>query len=326
MTTSSSRTLRLPLPIRLGLAWRQFGVGARDPSLRRFTDEALRASMTPDGPVTLHVRVDPRAGECGEASAEAWGPGRHWILDRLPDLLGAHDDLTDWYPDRHEVVARYARRDRGTRIVRGGRVEDVLFLTILGQKVTGFEAARGWHTLLRAHGTPAPGPGGMVVPPTAEVLQQLPDWEYRRAGVELARSRRIRTAAERIVWLEEATTMSPDEALARLTALPGLGIWTASVVQRMALGDADAIEVGDYHIPDIVAWNLAGEDRADDDRMEELLEPFRPHRGRALLLILHHGRGKPAYGARMSPGTLSSAAYRDTARDVSRHHAGRRQR
>ena len=40
--------------------------------------------------------------------------------------------------------------------------------------------------------------------------------------------------------------------------------------------------VGDYHFPNTVAWALAGEARADDDRMLELLSPYAGQRGRVL--------------------------------------------
>ena len=53
-----------------------------------------------------------------------------------------------------------------------------------------------------------------------------------------------------------------------------------------AAGDADAVPVGDWHLPGHVGNALAGEPRADDARMLELLEPFRPHRGRVLRLLV----------------------------------------
>ena len=52
------------------------------------------------------------------------------------------------------------------------------------------------------------------------------------------------------------------------------------------------MSVGDYHLPNLVAWALAGEPRGTDERMLELLEPYRGHRGRVQQLLeaggLHH--------------------------------------
>lgn len=56
-------------------------------------------------------------------------------------------------------------------------------------------------------------------------------------------------------------------------------------VAALALGDPDAVPVGDYHLPALVAWNIAGERTADDARMLELLEPYRPHRYRTIRLV-----------------------------------------
>jgi 3-methyladenine DNA glycosylase/8-oxoguanine DNA glycosylase len=55
------------------------------------------------------------------------------------------------------------------------------------------------------------------------------------------------------------------------------------------LGDADAVPVGDLHLPHEVGSALAGEPHADDTRMLELLEPFRGQRFRLLRLLLAAG-------------------------------------
>ena len=93
--------------------------------------------------------------------------------------------------------------------------------------------------------------------------------------------------------------MAPTDARKRLSALPGIGAWTAAEVALVALGDADAVSVGDYHLPDQVAWALAGEPRADDARMLELLEPWRGHRGRVLRLLGAGAGAAPRHGPRM---------------------------
>ena len=84
-----------------------------------------------------------------------------------------------------------------------------------------------------------------------------------------------------------------------MTALPGLGPWTAAEVAVRALGDADAVSVGDYHLPNLVGSVLAGERGGDDARMLELLEPYRPHRARVIRLI--ESAGSALWGARRGP-------------------------
>lgn len=296
---SRTRIVRLSLPLDVRPSLAPLRMGRWDPTIRLAPDQVLRASWTPDGPATLHARA-----ATGEAACEAWGPGADWALDHAPGLLGAHDDVTDFVPGRHPAVARFARRLPGLRMIRSGQVADVLVPTILGQKVTGLEATRAFTFLVRHHGRPAPGPGGLRLPPDPATLASLPTHVYHRAGVERTRAVTILEACRRIARLEEAASMSAEDAQRRLTAVRGVGPWTAAIVARVALGHTDAVETGDYHLPNVVAWNLAGEDRADDQRMLALLAPFAPHRGRALRLIELAGQGAPRHGARMAPGPI----------------------
>jgi 3-methyladenine DNA glycosylase/8-oxoguanine DNA glycosylase len=84
--------------------------------------------------------------------------------------------------------------------------------------------------------------------------------------------------------------MPLEDAYRRLRAIVGVGPWTAARTALIALGDPDAVPVGDLHIPHMVTWALAGERRGSDERMLELLEPFRGHRGRAIRLMLAGAR------------------------------------
>jgi 3-methyladenine DNA glycosylase/8-oxoguanine DNA glycosylase len=93
--------------------------------------------------------------------------------------------------------------------------------------------------------------------------------------------------------LARAARLHPNAFQPALRSLPGVGPWTAAEVAGVALGDPDAVSVGDYHLPHQVTWALAGEPRGDDGRMLELLEPYRGQRGRALRLITLAGIGPP---------------------------------
>jgi 3-methyladenine DNA glycosylase/8-oxoguanine DNA glycosylase len=93
--------------------------------------------------------------------------------------------------------------------------------------------------------------------------------------------------------LEATLALTPAEAGRLMITLPGVGPWTAAEVTAVAFGDPDAVSVGDYHVPHQVARALAGEDRADDARMLELLAPFRGHRARVVRLIVHAAIREP---------------------------------
>ena len=93
--------------------------------------------------------------------------------------------------------------------------------------------------------------------------------------------------------------MTLPDAHRRLQALPGVGPWTSAEVAIVALGDADAVSVGDFHLPHLVSYALAGEPRGTDERMLELLEPYRGQRGRVQLLLEAGGITAPRFGPRM---------------------------
>lgn len=273
--------------------------GYGDPAFAVDASGAIwRACRTPDGPGTL--RLGWRAGSGTEVAAAAWGPGAGWLLDGLPAMLGALDHPEDFVP-AHPVLREVARRHRSVRIGRSGLVLEALVPAVLEQKVVGKEATRAWRLLLRQYGEPAPGPvpAGLTVPPSPAGWAAIPSWEWHRAGVEAVRARTIAGAARVAGGLEEIAALSADQADRRLRSLPGIGPWTSAEIRQRACGDPDAVSVGDYHLPSIVGWALAGR-VVDDAGMLELLAPYQGQRHRAGLLASLSGRRPPRRGPRMS--------------------------
>lgn len=247
-------------------------------------------SLTPEGPVSVRLEhIDTTV------TGMAWGPGAGWALDRLDSLLGLDDDPAAFTPPAGPV-AELHRRNPGFRLGRTGRVFDLLLPIILGQRVTSIEAERAYRRIVRSHGTPAPGPIEAWVPPAPDVIARLGYADLHSFGVERSRASIVIEAARRAARLEEIVDMSPEEATARLHAVRGIGPWTSAQVMGAAMGLADVVPVGDYHIPNMVSWALAGEPRGDDSRMLELLEPYRGQRRRALLLLKASGIKAPRYG------------------------------
>lgn len=251
----------------------------------------------PTGAATLRLRLD----DDGEVVATSWGEAAEAAVAGVPDLLGAGDRVHDFAPE-HPVLREVWRRRPGVRVPRSGRVVDALVPAVLEQKVTGLEAHRAWRLLVRRFGAAAPGPApqGMRVPPSAEQWRRVPSWEWHRAGVDAARSRTVVRACRVAGRLEEALLMPPEHALARLRAVPGIGPWTAAEVAQRALGDADAVSVGDYHLPSVVGFALAGTP-TDDDGMLALLAAYRPHRHRVVRLVELSGLRPARRGPRMAP-------------------------
>jgi 3-methyladenine DNA glycosylase/8-oxoguanine DNA glycosylase len=275
--------------------------GGGDPTMRLAPGEAIRATRTPDGPATLQLVLRGR-----RVAAEAWGPGADVALDGTPALLGLDDAAAGFDPSSHPLVADLARRHGGAPLGRTGAVMEALIPAILEQKVTGREAWRGERGILRRWGEPAPGPFGLWVWPQPDALAAAPYHEFHPLGIERRRADLVRRVADRASRFEEIVAMPRDAAYARLLSVPGIGPWTAAEVMLRAVGDADAVSVGDFHLPNVVAFALAGEPRADDRRMLELLEPWRGHRARVIRLLETSGIRPPAYGPRYAPRSIAS--------------------
>jgi 3-methyladenine DNA glycosylase/8-oxoguanine DNA glycosylase len=186
-------------------------------------------------------------------------------------------------------------------------VFEALVPAVLGQKVPTDAAHHSYRGLVAALGTPAPGPVHMSVPPPASVLSTTPYWALHRFGVEQRRAEVIIRAARSARRLEETVAMDLAAAWARLQAFPGVGPWTAAKVALVALGDADAVPVGDYHLPHMVGNAFDGTARSTDERMLELLEPYRGHRARVLRLLMLAGASAPRFGPRMALRDITSS-------------------
>ena len=279
--------------------------GRADRTIQLAADRAWLALRTSDGPATLALALDGGILHC-----EAWGAGAAAVLDRAHDLVGIGRELPSLVGPS-ALVTDLARRYPGVRIPRTGDVMGSLIPAILEQKVTGDEARRAWFGLVRAHGEDAPGPGGtgsrLRLPPTPTTFAGLPYFAYHPFGVERRRADLIRRVAARAAWFEDVTELSPEAARARLTALPGLGPWTAEEVAVRALGDADAVSVGDYHLKHLVSWALAGEPRGTDERMLELLAPYAGRRAVVIRLLELSGLRPPRYGPRLAPRRIESS-------------------
>ena len=295
-----SYPLAAPLDLRRTLA--PLSRGPYDLTIRLATGRAWRATRTPDGPATLALTHE------GETlRAEAWGPGAERALDSVPALLGLDRDPAP-IPADQPLVAQLARRFPGIRIPRSGAVLESLVPAIVEQKVTGDEARRAMTGLIRVHGEPAPGPPewDLRIGPSAATLAALPYYAYHPFGIERRRAELIRRVASRAARFEAIVDLPLPEAYARLTAVPGIGPWTAAETAVRALGDMDAVSIGDFHLPNLVAFALAGEPCANDARMLELLEPYRGQRALVIRFLELSGIRPPKYGPRLSPRSIEA--------------------
>ncbi|MFY9221011.1 MAG: hypothetical protein WAO40_10800 [Candidatus Nanopelagicales bacterium] len=302
--TQGVRQWSSPTPINAAHTLSVLNRGRYDPVYRVVDAHMWRTAHTPNGPVTLHLhQVDEHT-----VDARAWGAGATWQLHNVPQLLGHSTDeacedplaeLTRNSDSLRDAYRRYAH----LRVPSTQCVFEALVFAVLEQKVVGLDAIAARNRLLKKFGTPAPGPApdGMYVPPSADEWRQIPSWEWHRAGVDPQRSRTIVNAARYASRIEEVVTMNRTDAYIRLQAIRGIGAWTSAEIAKTALGDTDAVSVGDYHLGRVITWAFTGRMDGTDADMLELLEPFRPHRQRVVrLLELTRFKDMPRRGPRMT--------------------------
>ena len=281
--------------------------GRYDPTFRTTPDGAVwRTMLTPDGPATQRIASRPAEAV---VVGESWGAGAAWAADRLPAALGADDDVTGFDPGRHPLLAdMWRRHGSSVRTPAVGTVFEMLVPAVIEQRVTSREARRAWATLVRRHGEDAPGPAppGMRVQPSPHEWGRVPSWSWHRAGVEATRWTTVARAATVAPALERSVDLPPGEARERLRRIPGVGRWTAAEVAQRALGDADAVSFGDFHLARDVVYALTGRTDGTDEHLAELLDPWPGHRGRVVRLVGLSGVRRPRRGPRYSPHDFRS--------------------
>ena len=271
----------------------------------RVDDAAIAfASRTPSGPVAVRLtQLEP----C-RVLVQGWGPGATYAIERAEWLLGCDDDPSAFDPTAggaaHPRVAKRIRRmveeQKGLRLGRMLSLFDNLLRVVLQQRVTWIEATGAKKFLTRHYGEPSPLPG-LWLPAAPETLARTPYYELHRAGIERSRAEAIRRLAKRHDAIDAIASLPFEEAKAALFALPGIGGWSVGMIAGFGMGDPDAVPVGDYHLPNLVASFLAGEPRGDDRRMLELLAPWKGQRFRLVRLLYGGGVTAERRGPKMAP-------------------------
>ncbi len=259
-----------------------------DPCYRREGQRFWRASRTPEGPASFSLEEGRK-----QVRLRAYGSGAPWVISQGERILGLDDHPEDFQPQDKKIVGLIKRAPEA-RFGTAPNVLEVLLPAILGQRVTHEEAARSYRSIVRRYGEDAPSPVSLRLIPEPKKLARVPLAEFVSMGVEAKRARTIIEAAKQAKKVEEVRDMPRKEALKRLRALSGVGIWTAEVTQH-SLGDPDAIAVGDFHLKNVVAYALTGQARGTDEEMVALLKPYKGHRARVVSALHSLGISPPKF-------------------------------
>jgi len=118
--------------------------------------------------------------------------------------------------------------------------------------------------------------------PSAKRLLATPGDELRAAGLSRPKVAYMRELAGRVssrrLVVSRLESMSDDEAIAALTAVKGIGIWTAEVFLIFRLGRLDVIPGDDLGLLEGVRQLYELEERPTPDELRGFAERWRPYR------------------------------------------------
>jgi DNA-3-methyladenine glycosylase II len=184
------------------------------------------------------------------------------IMSALLDSLG-----TDWLED-------HTRRP-------GSTPYEMLVRAIVGQQFSTRAAAAMYAKLTDRFGGRVPTPN--------ELLADDPEQLRTAVGLSHAKVRYLRALAEQIrdgqLSLEELPQLGDDEVIARLTAVPGIGAWTAQLFLIFSLRRADVIASGDLGIRRAIMMVDGLPQLPTPAQVDERALAWRPHRTLAGLAL-----------------------------------------
>tara|TARA_Y100001934_G_scaffold276474_1_gene373091 strand:+ start:4305 stop:5216 length:912 start_codon:yes stop_codon:yes gene_type:complete len=296
MTTDATLTLNTPPHYRLSHTLNHVGMGARDPCLVVRGREACWGLQGPTGPIAVAA-----VHEGDSLNVSTFGDDSQWMQPRLADLFGLHDAPDNFHPSAAHLRT-LAKKYRGMHLLKAPVLLTRLVQVVLFQLITFHDATRAWRRLVAFAGEQAPGIARLRCPPDATRLADVSIVRYKSLGISHKQAITLAEVARAAHFVESLVNVGTSELIGGLQQIPGVGPWTANYVAGTAHGAADAELLGDFHLPNTLAWMLSREQRADDARMLELLEPHRPHRFRIVRWSWAEGMHAPRRGPRASYG------------------------
>jgi DNA-3-methyladenine glycosylase II len=192
------------------------------------------------------------------------------VMRRLIDRLGP----------LHDAVSR---RDRPPDAY------GALLRSIVGQQLSTKAARTIYMRLTELFGGRTPTP--------AELLDADPE-EIRAAGLSRPKVTYLRDLAGRVedgdLDLERLGELPDATVSEQLTAVRGLGRWTADVFLMFHLGRPDVLPVGDLGIRRAVQRAYGLDELPAPDELERIADPWRPHRTLACLYLWRSLDNEPA--------------------------------
>ena len=189
--------------------------------------------------------------------------------------LAAADPVMERLIEEHGT---HVRRD--LRSDRPGDAYGALLRSIVGQQLSTKAARTIYGRMLELFGGHAPTP--------KQLLAADPD-EIRAAGLSHAKIRYLRDLAQHVedgeLELERLDELSDEEVSAQLTAVKGIGEWSAHMFLMFHLRRPDVLPVGDQGIRNAIKTQYRLRKIPDAKRMKKIARPWRPYRTLACLYL-----------------------------------------
>jgi DNA-3-methyladenine glycosylase II len=187
--------------------------------------------------------------------------------------------------DADPVMARLIEQNgavvrRDLKRERPGDAYGTLVRAIVGQQLSSKAAATIYGRVLELFKGHTPTP--------KQLLKVAPD-KLRAAGLSRAKVDYLRDLAQHVedgeLELERLDDLSDEEVTEQLTAVKGIGDWSAHMFLMFHLGRPDVLPVGDLGIRNAVKAQYRLRKLPDPKRMEKIAKPWRPYRTLACLYL-----------------------------------------
>jgi DNA-3-methyladenine glycosylase II len=161
-----------------------------------------------------------------------------------------------------------------------GDAYGALLRSIVGQQLSTKAAASIYARLIDIFGGHAPTP--------KQLLKADPE-KIRSAGLSRPKVAYLRDLAQHVedgaLELDRLPDLPDEEVTEQLTAIKGLGPWTADMFLMFHLRRPDILPVGDLGIRRAVQVEYRMRKLPDAKRLEKVARPWRPHRTLACLFL-----------------------------------------
>lgn len=117
------------------------------------------------------------------------------------------------------------------------------------------------------------------------VLLAMPDEALRACGLSRPKLRYARALAVAPIDYATLATMPEDAAIATLTAVPGIGVWTAEIYLMFSVGRADVFAPGDLALQESARMLFGLRKRPDERTLRRRARRWSPWRGVAARLL-----------------------------------------